>query len=96
MEAGPDTTTVVISGELDLATIPMLARQLAQVTWKNPGRLIFDLTSVGFMDCGSARLIARTGCSLPDGRRPVLRHPNPGVRRVFELTGLDACCEIEA
>ena len=95
VEAGPGTTTVVISGELDLATMPMLTGQLARLTWKNPGRLVFDLTSVGFMDCGSARLIARTGCSLPDGQRPVIRHPSSGVRRVFELTGLDAYCEIE-
>ena len=96
VEVGPDATRVVINGELDLVTMPMFAEQLSRLTRKNPGRLVFDLTGVGFMDCGSARLIARTGCSLPDGHRPVIRHPNPGVRMVFELTGLDAFCEIEA
>jgi hypothetical protein len=34
--------------------------------------------------------------SLPDGRRPVLRHPGYAVRRILELTGLDADCEILA
>ena len=47
------------------------------------------------MDCGSARLIAAAGQWLPDGGRLVIRRPGPGVRRVLELTGLDACCEIE-
>lgn len=96
VKTGPETTTVAIDGELDLATMPLLARQLAQVARENPGRVVFDLTGTGFMDCGSARLIARIGSSLPEGRRPVIRNPGPGVRRVLELTGLAACCEIES
>lgn len=95
VKSGPETTTVVIDGELDLVTMPLLARVLAQVAREDPGRVVFDLTGTGFMDCGSARLIVRTGLSLPDGRRPVIRYPGPGVRRLLELTGLDAHCEIE-
>jgi len=89
------TTTVFISGELDLVTMPFLSEQLARILRGKPRRLILDLTGTGFIDCGSARLIAGTGQSLPPGQRPVIRCPRPGVRRVFELTGLDACCEIE-
>jgi anti-anti-sigma regulatory factor len=47
------------------------------------------------MDCGSARLIVAAGRWLPGGGRPVIRRPRPGVRRILELTGLDAECEIE-
>jgi anti-anti-sigma regulatory factor len=53
------------------------------------------LARTDFIDCGSARLIAAAGRSLPEGQRPVIRRPGPGVRRIFELTGLDALCEIE-
>jgi stage II sporulation protein AA (anti-sigma F factor antagonist) len=95
VEVGPTTTTVFISGELDLETMPLVSGQLALVLQTRPKRLVLDLTRTGFVDCGSARMIVAAGRSLPDGRRPVIRRPNPGVRRVLELTGLDANCEIE-
>jgi anti-anti-sigma regulatory factor len=47
------------------------------------------------MDCGSARVIAAAARSRPAGRRLVIRSPGPGVRRILELTGVDADCEIE-
>jgi len=95
VEARQGTTTIVVTGELDLATMPLLAAQLALAVRDRPGRLVFDLSGMYFMDCGSARMIAATGQWLPDGGRPVIRRPRPGVRRVLELTGLDARCEIE-
>ena len=95
VEACPGVTTIVVKGELDLVTMPFLAAQLALATRDGPGRLVFDLSGTHFMDCGSARLIAAAGRWLPDGGRPVIRHPRPGVLRVLELTGLDAQCEIE-
>jgi anti-anti-sigma factor len=91
VDARPGTTTVVIKGELDLVTMPYLAEQLALIARDRPGRLVFDLTGTCFMDCASARLIVRAG----QGRRPVIRHPGPIVRRILELTGLEAHCEIE-
>ncbi len=95
VDAAPGTTTVFIGGQLDMVTMPSLSERLVQVLARQPGRLVFDLTRTEFLDCGSARVIAATGRSLPPGQRPVIRRPSPGVRRVFELTGLDANCEIE-
>ena len=95
VEARPGITTIVITGELDLVTMPFLAAQLALAARDRPGRLVFDLAGTHFMDCGSARLIAGAGRWLPGGARPVIRRPGPGVRRILELTGLDAVCEIE-
>ena len=95
LEASQGTTTIVVSGELDLATMPLLAAELALAAWDRPRRLVFDLSGTDFMDCGSARLITAARRWLPDGGRPVIRRPRPGVRRVFELTGLHAHCEIE-
>ena len=94
VEARPGTTIIVVKGELDLVTMPSLAEQLTLALRDRPGRLVFDLTETYFMDCGSARLIAEAGQGLPGGR-PVIRSPGPGVRRILELTGLDAYCEIE-
>jgi anti-sigma B factor antagonist len=95
VQAGPGVTTIVVKGELDLVTMPYLAAQLALATRDRPGRLVFDLGGTHFMDCGSARLIAGAGQRRPGGARPVIRRPGPGVRRILELTGLDAHCEIE-
>ena len=95
VEARPGITTIVITGELDLVTMPILAARLALAARDRPGRLVFDLAGAHFMDCGSARLIATAGHWLPGSPRPVIRHPGPGVRRILELTGLDAQCEIE-
>ena len=95
VEACPGTTTIVVRGELDLATIPFLTAQLALAVQDRPGRLVFDLGGTRFMDCGSARLITSAGQWLPDDGRPVIRRPRPGVLRVLELTGFDAHCEIE-
>ena len=95
VESAPGTTTVLVRGELDLVTMPLLAEQLTLVSQLKPARLVFDLAGTAFMDCGSARLIAGAGECLPEGRRPVIRRPGPAVRRILKLTGLDACCEIE-
>jgi anti-anti-sigma factor len=94
VEARPGITTIVVKGELDLVTMPFLAAQLALAARDRPDRLVFDLAQTHFMDCGSARLIAGAGQWLPGGR-PVIRRPRPGVRRILELTGLDAQLEIE-
>jgi anti-anti-sigma factor len=75
--------------------MPYLVTRLTLALRDRPGRLVFDLGGTRFMDCGSARLIAGAGRRLPGGGRPVIRRPGPGVRRVLELTGLDAHCEIE-
>jgi anti-anti-sigma factor len=92
VEVAAGTTTVFISGELDLVTMPALSQKLAPILAEPPRRLIFDLIGTTFADIGSARLLARAG---PPGRSTVIRHPRPGVRRLLELTGLDAYCEIE-
>jgi anti-sigma B factor antagonist len=95
VQARSGITTIVVKGELDLVTMPLLATQLNLAVQDHPSRLVFDLAGTRFVDCGSARLIAGAGQRLPGGGRPVIRRPGPGVRRVLELTGLDAGCEIE-
>ncbi len=95
VDVGPGATTVFISGELDLVTMPFLSEHLTLVLKAKPRRLVLDMARTDFLDCGSARMIVATGRSLPAGGRPVIRRPSPGVRRILELTGLDANCEIE-
>ena len=97
MEAAitPGLTTVVVSGDLDAATMSVLSARLDQVIAARPQRLVFDLARVGFIDCAATRLITGSGVLLPGGGRPVLRRPSPAVRRILELTDLGVGCEVE-
>jgi anti-sigma B factor antagonist len=89
------TAMVVIRGELDLTTTPLLCRHLARIRDARPRRLVLEMSGVDFIDCAAARLLASTGRFLPEGRRPVIRHPSPVLRRLLELTGLAAHCEVD-
>jgi anti-anti-sigma factor len=89
------TATIVINGELDLTSTPLLARHLAGILGGGPRRLVFGMAGVGFIDCAALRLIAGTGRYLPAGQRPVIRRPSPAVRRMLALTGFAAQCEID-
>ena len=90
---GTGTAAVTISGELDVVTAPALRPVLADVLDARPTRLIFDLTRVDYIDCASARAIVRAGWWLPAGRRVIIR-PSPVVRKILDLTGLSAYCEV--
>jgi anti-sigma B factor antagonist len=89
------TVTLVISGELDLATTPILTQCLAQLVADSPQRLVFDMAKVDFIDCAAIQLITSTGRFLPENRRPVIRRPSRVVRRMLALTGLTAQCEVD-
>jgi anti-sigma B factor antagonist len=91
----PGMVTVIIGGELDLVTAPLLSRHLAPVLDDRPWRLVFDMAGVDFIDCAALRLIAGTSRYLPAGRRPVIRHPSAAVCRMMKLTGLAAGCEVD-
>ena len=90
-----DTAVLTVTGDLDLITRPLLAERLSAVLGASPRRLVLDLAGAGFMDCGSARMVAGAGRFLPAGGQLIIRHPRPVVRRVLELTGCGAGCQIE-
>ena len=95
VEVSQDTTTVVITGELDLTTRWVLTERLSLILHTSPRRLVLDMAGTGFMDCGSARLIASAARFLPEDSRLIIRRPGRAVRRVLELTRYDADLEIE-
>ena len=95
VDARQNTAVMVVTGDLDLITRPVLAERLSEALGTRPRRLVLDLAGAGFMDCGSARVVANAGRFLPAGGRLIIRRPSPVVRRVLELTGYDAGCEFE-
>lgn len=89
-----ETLTIVLRGDLDIVNRAWLARHLAETMKQQPRRLVIDMGEVGFADSAALRLVVRAGQLLPDGGRPVIRHPRPVVHRVLRITGLDTFCDL--
>jgi anti-sigma B factor antagonist len=81
---------VAISGEIDIASGPMLRDQLLCVIRRNGARLALDLSGVTFIDCAGINVLlaARRRALLEGGSMRVLQ-ASPRVRRVVALTRLD-------
>jgi anti-sigma B factor antagonist len=90
-------TIVTISGEIDIASAPVLRGQLLGLLRPHASRIVIDLSGVTFCDAsGLAVLVAaRRRAGLLDG---VLRlaAPAPLTATVLRLTGLDSRLEIFA
>ena len=80
--------TVVVSGELDLATVPQLSATVAE--HHGAGLLVLDLTAVTFIDSTGVRVLiqADRSCARSGSRLVVLAGDGP-VRRLLELCKLD-------
>jgi anti-anti-sigma factor len=96
VEAPPAATPVVIvTGEVDLATAPILADRLAEVLDAGPETLILDLAGVSFMDSQALRVIAHARQRLGEEAQVILRRPSPLARRILSVTGMDGQFVIE-
>jgi anti-anti-sigma factor len=83
-----DATVLMLSGELDLASTPILERELAAVESAGAKKILIDLAGVGFMDSTGlqALLRARERATTEHGAGLALRRGPHQVQRVFELT----------
>ena len=88
---------VAISGDMDIASVPMLREQLLGLLRPHAGRVVIDLSGVTF--CDASGLAVLVGASRrADLLGGVLRlvAPTPLVATVLRLTGLDSRFEIFA
>jgi anti-sigma B factor antagonist len=88
---------VVVDGELDIATAPVLDARLVDLEQGANGTLELDMAKVGFMDSTGLRALlnARTRAEAA-GRRLRLVNLQPDVERVFDVTGVRKIFEIGA
>jgi anti-sigma B factor antagonist len=90
-----DGATVVVDGEIDLATCSHLWLVMGTAMALGP-RLVLDLAGTTFIDSTGLALIVRAHHQL--GRRReaiVIRSPRPEARRVLSITGVDQLVTIE-
>lgn len=87
-----DVLVVNVAGEIDQATVPDLERALDEAIQAGPAAVVVDLSECGFIDSsGLATLVAaRERHTEGDGKRFGVCCADAQVRRLLEITGLDA------
>jgi anti-sigma B factor antagonist len=85
------TTTIVLSGEVDLAAHPALADALAEaMTELAASRLVVDLGAVTFIDSsGLSAAIVLPARAADDAGITFNAISGPGVARALQVSGLD-------
>jgi anti-sigma B factor antagonist len=81
---------VVATGEIDMATAPMLGRELTSAIESGDGPVVLDLSDVTFFDSSGLRvaIVAHRDLGEQGRRLAVVCDPEGHVRRTFALAGL--------
>ncbi len=80
--------TLILEGELDLASVRELEQQLALAQARAPARVVVDLRRLAFIDSSGLRTIIQADANArAQGSELVLRPGSDSIQRVFELTG---------
>ncbi|GAC1316832.1 MAG: hypothetical protein NVS2B9_05950 [Myxococcales bacterium] len=94
-EVDPDATRLILAGELDLATEPMLAQALLRAERLRPALLQLDLSRLTFIDVsGLAALLAAARRAEREGRSLQVVAASRPIKRLFALTALDQSIEL--
>lgn len=90
-QVSPDgLATVVLRGDLDLATADQTVRYVTGVIDRHDGPVSADLGGLTFCDaCGLGALIRATTHAEQLGRKLELTSPSRAVTRIMRLTGVD-------
>lgn len=79
--------TLVLAGELDIASVAGFETALNEVEATNPRAIVVDLRSLRFMDCSGLHSFFAAGQRIRGlGGRLLLVSGPPQVQRLFELT----------
>jgi anti-sigma B factor antagonist len=91
-----DTVTIVLGGELDLATAPELWAAIDHALARGRKHLVLDLVDLGFVDSTGLGVFVRAGKELrASGGRLTLRHPGERVAKLLAITGLEEVFDID-
>jgi anti-anti-sigma factor len=80
--------TIALSGELDLAAVPILTDNLAPFEGNGVSTIVLDLQDLTFIDSsGLLAFLEARRRAMSNGHRLLLSGAGPAARRLFELTG---------
>lgn len=80
---------LLVSGEVDVATVPRMREQLHSLVAQGDNRIVVDLDAVDFLDStGLGVLVGALKRVRASGGDLQLICTQPRIRKVFEVTGL--------
>jgi anti-sigma B factor antagonist len=83
--------SLAVSGEIDLATVDQLEKEVKDSLEVDSGNLAVDLTSANFMDSTGLRALVMADRSFRDsGRKFALVIANGPISRLIELSGIES------
>jgi anti-sigma B factor antagonist len=83
-----DAVVLVVEGEIDIATAPLLEQRLTEAEAGDAPRLIVDLDRVSFMDSTGLQVLVAHTLSETNGRRIRLTKGSAQVQRLFTVCGM--------
>ncbi len=89
------TATVVVEGEVDAHTGPLLWTKLEDVITTSDGPVVLDVEAMSFIDSRGLSVLAQAVRRLGD-RPLVLRSPSSITKKVLEISGLGKLVQLEA
>lgn len=91
-----DWVVARLSGDIDLASAPTVRSRLNDVLAFGPENMRIDMAEVGFMDSQGLNILAGLHKRAQElGGQVVLVRVPDAIRRLLELTGLDAALDVE-
>ena len=89
VRAEPAALTLSLTGELDIATAPILESCLAEIDG-GVRRVVLDLQDLEFLDSTGLNLFVHTQRRFgPELRELAIANPRPNARMVLEVSGVD-------
>jgi anti-sigma B factor antagonist len=88
--------TIAVTGELDLATAPLIGDTFHRINSAHPLHVHLDLRGVNFCDAaGLSTFLAADRLMRATGGRLTLIQPSPQIRRLLTITKLDEILTID-
>lgn len=88
--------TIALTGELDLATAPLIGDTFHRINGAQPVHVHFDLSGVNFCDAaGLSAFLAADRALRAAGGRLTLIQPSPQILRLLTITKLDEILTID-
>ena len=92
---GPDWSSLAVSGEIDLATVDELDKEIKSILESDGGNLAVDLRTSEFMDSTGLRCLVMADRSFREAdRKFALVVTNGPISRLIDLSGVDSTIQI--
>jgi anti-sigma B factor antagonist len=85
-----DGDTVIVRGEVDMATAPQLRDLLNELVDGGSTRILLDCRHLDFLDSSGIGVLIAVRKRLGEGGALTLEAPPAHVRKVLEVTGVSA------